>query len=136
VTAGPGRYAWFGVAAVALALALGGLASSFASGSPDGLERVADEQGISDRATGHALAGSPVADYSLRGAPNDTVGTGAAGVLGVLATLAAGSGVAVLLHRRRRSRADLPPAASGTAPSTAGAPTAAAPAPSARSPIR
>jgi hypothetical protein len=89
------------VVVVLVALAVTGFASRFASSAPDGLERVAEDHGFDDRASDHALADSPVADYSLRGIDDDVVATGAAGAIGVLATLGVGAAVAVVLQRGR-----------------------------------
>jgi cobalt/nickel transport system permease protein len=76
------------------------IVSGFASGSPDGLERVAEEQGFSDDAEDHDLAGSPVADYGVQGVDDDRVSTGLAGLIGVTVTFAAGLGLFHLVRRR------------------------------------
>jgi hypothetical protein len=91
-----------------LALVLAGGVSYYASSAPDGLAKVAADQGI-DSATGdHPLAGSPVADYEVRGVDDGRVSGGLAGVLGVVATLAIGG----VLFRvvRGGSRRDAPEA--------------------------
>ena len=48
---------------VAVGLAL--FASPFASGSPDGLEKVAQDKGFSETAADHGLSDSPVAGLCL-----------------------------------------------------------------------
>lgn len=83
-----------------VALVLAGGVSYYASASPDGLEKVATDQGFADRAEEHPLDDSPVSDYSTRGVGDDRLAGGLAGVLGVLATFAAG-GVLFWLVRRR-----------------------------------
>ena len=73
--------------ALAVALLLGPLASS----EPDGLEKVAEEEGFDDTADDHALADSPIADYD---GP-------VARVVGVLLTFGLGAGAFALIRSRR-----------------------------------
>jgi cobalt/nickel transport system permease protein len=84
-------------------IALAVLVSPYASSQPDGLEKVAADRGIDRDAVPHALDDSPLADYGVEGLDDSRLGTGLAGLVGVLATFAVGSGV-VLLARRRRHR--------------------------------
>lgn len=83
-------------------LLLAVFASPFASTDPDGLERVAIDQGFADTAQDHTLGGSPLADYSVEGVEGGTA-TGLAGLVGVGATFAVGLGV-LGIRRARRSR--------------------------------
>jgi PDGLE domain len=83
-----------------VALALAGGVSYYASASPDGLEKVATDQGFADRAEEHPLDDSPVADYSTPGVDDDRLAGGLAGALGVLATFAIGGTVFWLVRRR------------------------------------
>jgi hypothetical protein len=74
---------------VILAVALGvGLAAPFASSSPDGLERVAADQGFLDRGTAQA---APVPDYG--GSPL------VVGLSGFAGTLLVGLGGLALVRR-------------------------------------
>lgn len=103
--AGTGAIVAVGLAvAAALAVVVGPLASD----APDGLERVAIDQGFADTAEPHDLAGLPTADYAVRGVDDDDLGTGLAGLLGVALTFA-GTGALVWLVRRRSRRAGAPP---------------------------
>lgn len=61
--------------------------SGFASGEPDGLERVAIDEGFDATAEDSAVAGSPLADYGVEGVDDERIGTGIAGVIGVGITL-------------------------------------------------
>lgn len=100
-----GNLKLFLLAGLLVGLALAVFVSPLASGSPDGLEKVAKEQGFADTAADHALAGSPVAGYSVRGISGESMSTGAAGLIGTLLTF--GLGVAVFgLVRRGRSRSE------------------------------
>lgn len=89
----------FLLAGLLAALVLAGVVSSFASGSPDGLERVAADKGFAKTAEDHALAGTPLADYG-QGPDGDGIGTPLAGVLGVGITFAFGLGLFALVKRR------------------------------------
>jgi cobalt/nickel transport protein len=104
----------FLVAGLLVAFLLAGVVSSFASGSPDGLDRTARDGCTVDAAgeiTGgtcmaqkeqeHQLGGSPLADYAVRGIDNEYLATGLSGVLGVALTFAVGGGVFWLVRRRR-----------------------------------
>jgi cobalt/nickel transport system permease protein len=98
-----------GVVAVGLvvAAALVILVAPHASSSPDGLERVAAEQGIDAGARDHALSDGPLADYSLGGDGRSALGTAVAGLAGIAVTFAVGAG-AVWVFRRRRHQAAAP----------------------------
>lgn len=112
---GPTRfYVVFGV----IALLIAGLLSYLASSNPDGLDTatlngcdVTEVDGteqlsgecIAHNARDHALAGSPLADYTLGG--NDGL-VGVAGVIGVLVTFALAGGLFYLVRPRQRRWAD------------------------------
>lgn len=70
-----------------------------ASREPDGLEKVAIEEGFAGRETTHALEDAPTAGYTIEGS-GGAWGTVAAGLLGVAVTFALAGGL-VLLARRR-----------------------------------
>ena len=109
---------------VLVALLLAGVASWYASGSPDGLEKVAEDTGFSSTAEDHGLAGSPFADYATRGVGDERLSGGLAGVVGVGATLLLGGGL-FLVVRRRGADAPAPPGdgtRTGTALPDAGVP--------------
>jgi PDGLE domain len=95
---------WIAAGAVVLALALAGVVSFYASSEPDGLERVATDEGFIDTAQDHDLADSPLADYGVEGVDNDRVSVGLAGVVGVVVTLAAGGGLFWLVRKPQKPR--------------------------------
>ncbi|MEU7159352.1 energy-coupling factor ABC transporter permease [Streptomyces chrestomyceticus] len=109
------RRVW--LAGVAAALVCAGGVSYYASASPDGLEKVAEDQGIDAKAEEHAAKDSPLADYSVKDIANPRISGGLAGVIGVGATLAVGTGVFVVVRRRRGAARD---AAGAVADGTAG----------------
>ncbi|MET9672335.1 energy-coupling factor ABC transporter permease [Streptomyces sp. NPDC006482] len=98
-TAGSPRKLWIG--GVVTALVLAGFVSFYASASPDGLERVAADQGIDAKVEEHAAAGSPFADYGVRNVDDARLSGGLAGVIGVGVTLAVGTGAFWVVRRRR-----------------------------------
>lgn len=100
----------FVVAGSALALALAFFVSPLASSSPDGLEKVAADQGFDRTEEAHALAGSPTAGYELQGVDDDRISTGLAGILGVAVTSAVVGGLLVVVRRSRRAEPDPRPA--------------------------
>lgn len=85
-------------------LLLAGVASYYASAHPDGLEFVAEKTGFLHTAEDSATAGSPFADYGTSGL-GERLGTGVAGVIGVLVTLLLAGGLAVAVRRRRTTDA-------------------------------
>jgi len=95
-----------------VALLLAGAASYYASSSPDGLNRVASDMEFAEEAEDHALDGSPLAGYSLRGVDNERLSGGLAGVLGVGLTFVLGGAVALAVRRLgaapRRAERDTP----------------------------
>ena len=72
---------------LAVTLLVAGIASGFASSEPDGLEKVAIEEGFDETAEDHALGDFPLADYGIEGVENERLGTGLAGIIGVVITL-------------------------------------------------
>jgi hypothetical protein len=73
------------------------LVSPWASSSPDGLERVAEDQEFLDRAQDPGYTIIP--DYQFPGIENERVATVAAGVVGVVAVGAILVGAGMLLTR-------------------------------------
>ncbi|WP_020574017.1 PDGLE domain-containing protein [Actinopolymorpha alba] len=89
---------------VLIVLGLAGVVSFHASGSPDGLERVAEDHGFGHTAEDSATGDSPLADYATRGVDNPRLSGGIAGVAGVVVVLGLGTGIAYALRRRARDR--------------------------------
>ena len=95
------RWIWIGLAA---ALAVGGLLSLAASPAPDGLERVATDQGFLGRAAKTRLLGSPLSDYLFPGIADQRLAAGLAGFLGTLVLFALGCGVGWIVRCAARRR--------------------------------
>lgn len=94
------RLGTFVVAALVVAAALAVFVGPRASSAPDGLEKVAVDEGFVDTATDHALAGLPTADYGIRGIDDEHLSTGLAGLLGVALTFVVAGGLFLAVRRR------------------------------------
>ncbi len=91
----------FVAAGLLLAVALALFVSPFASSEPDGLERVAIDEGFADAADDSATADSPLADYTLDG--NDDGRSGAvSGIIGILVTFGFGTALFGVLRVLRK----------------------------------
>jgi cobalt/nickel transport protein len=90
----------FLIAGFVLSLVLAGVVSNFASSSPDGLEKVAEDIGFLDSAKDHTYADGPLADYGVKGIQNERLSTGTAGVIGVIATAGVSTGLFFVLRRK------------------------------------
>ncbi|MEU1598169.1 energy-coupling factor ABC transporter permease [Streptomyces sp. NPDC005708] len=82
-------------------LVLAGFVSFYASANPDGLEKVATDQGISQKAKPHTASDSPLAGYGVKDIGDARLSGGLAGVIGVGVTVVAGSAVFWAVRRRR-----------------------------------
>ncbi|MEV8568215.1 energy-coupling factor ABC transporter permease [Streptomyces sp. NPDC051322] len=83
------------------ALLLAGVVSFYASASPDGLEKVAHDQGIDAKESPHHSDGSPLAGYGVKDISDARISGGLAGVIGVGTTVVVGSGIFWVVRRRR-----------------------------------
>ena len=103
----------FLVGGLLVVLGLAFFVSPLASSSPDGLEKVARDQGFAGSADEHAFGDTPLADYG----GDDGVSTGVAGVIGVVITFGAAmilfGLIRVQAERKRRAEGD------GGSPATA-----------------
>ena len=91
----------FILAGLLISALLAGGASFYASSSPDGLEKVAEEIGFIDTAKDSSNADTALADYGVKGVENERLSVGVAGVIGVIATGAVSGGLFLLLRRKK-----------------------------------
>ncbi|MEU6613442.1 energy-coupling factor ABC transporter permease [Streptomyces parvus] len=98
----------FWITGLVSAFLLAGVVSFYASANPDGLERVAADQGIDEKAEEHGAADSPLADYGVGDIANARLSGGLAGVIGVSATVVVGTGVFWVIRRRKEEPGDTP----------------------------
>jgi hypothetical protein len=92
---------WVALGVVAVALLLAGVVSYYASSSPDGLNRVAQDKGFSDTEKDHGAADGPFSGYATKDVDNQRLSGGLAGVVGVAVVLVLAGGVAYVVRRRR-----------------------------------
>lgn len=95
----------FVIAAVLVSLVLAVVVSQFSAAAPDGLQRVALDQGFADQGQSHPLDGSLFAGYATVGVANETLSLAVAGAAGVAITLAVGTGLFMAARGRRRAPA-------------------------------
>ncbi|MBC9727287.1 energy-coupling factor ABC transporter permease [Streptomyces sp. TRM68367] len=107
------------ITGLATSLVLAGVVSFYASANPDGLEKVAADQGIDKKAEEHAAADSPLADYGVKDITDARLSGGLAGTIGVGATVLVGSGVFWAVRRRRTSESSSETTSESTTGSTA-----------------
>ncbi len=109
------RSVW-AIVAVGLAIALfaAGFVSYYASSSPDGLEKVAEDHGFLQNATDSANAALPTAGYAITGFDSERVSVGLAGVIGVVVMAVVAFALFGLLARGKTTVE--PPATGGLPP--------------------
>ena len=75
--------------AILVAVILAVFVSPWASSSPDGLEKKAEEKGFMEKAEERepAWKHSPMPDYTVESIKNERVSTGVSGLIGVILTL-------------------------------------------------
>lgn len=86
-----------------LAVAIAVFLSPFASPSPDGLERVAEDKGFLHLAEGVELIKAWMPDYVFPGIANEALATSLAGLVGTLLVFGVLSGVGLILTRRGKA---------------------------------
>ena len=96
------------VLGLAISLAVGGILSLFASPEPDGLERVAEDEGFIGRAVDRPLVESPMPDYRFPGIADERLATGVSGFIGTLLVFVVGWGIAALARKKGRAGASTP----------------------------
>lgn len=95
----------FLAAGLVVAYLLAFVVSPEASSKPDGLNKVAIDQGFNRSEKPHALEDdSPTAGYAVEGIDNERLSTGLAGIIGVTVTFAIAGGLFLLVRRTGRSR--------------------------------
>jgi len=81
------------------ALVLAFFISPFASGSPDGLEKVAEDKGFLEKGEIAPFVNSPVPDYTWPGIKHEGTATGLAGIFGTLIVFGIAYGIGVIIKR-------------------------------------
>ena len=90
------------ILALALAIGLATAAAPFASGAPDGLERVAQDQAFLDAGRpAPAQAAAPAPGYAFPGVDDPRLATALAGFAGTLLVFGVAAGAVALIRRPR-----------------------------------
>ncbi|MEW6235923.1 MAG: PDGLE domain-containing protein [Candidatus Omnitrophota bacterium] len=89
-----------------LALFVAVVLSPFASPSPDGLERVAEDHGFLSKAAEGPMTPPMIPDYAMPGISSEKLATSAAGFVGTLILYFGGYGMARLLKSRKNAASD------------------------------
>jgi PDGLE domain-containing protein len=90
------------ILALAVAIVLATAFSPFAANSPDGLEKVAEQQGFADRGRlAPVQESAPAPDYAFPGVEDARLASALAGLAGALGVFALGAGVAAAVRRPR-----------------------------------
>jgi cobalt/nickel transport protein len=91
----------FLIGGLLVTIGLATVVSGFASSSPDGLERVAEDKGFLETARDHLFADGPLAGYAVKGVGNERLSTGLSGLIGVLVTFGVALSLFALVRGRR-----------------------------------
>ena len=86
-------------------MVVGVVVSQFAASNPDGLGRVAIDNGFEESATDHALSSSWFSDYATAGISNESVSLAVAGLRLCITLLVGGGVVSASRSTRRRQTA-------------------------------
>ena len=106
------------VTGLLLALLLAGVASYYAATAPDGLNRVAEDQGFAATEEQRNTV-TPLADYETEGVADDRLSGGLAGVAGCVVVLLLAGGLTRVLRTRGAAE---PHAGADSGPDTAAVP--------------
>ena len=96
------------ITGVLLTLLLAGVVSYYASRSPDGLNRVAEDHGFARTGRDHGSGDRPLAGYEVPGVDHPRMAHGLAGVAGTAVVLVVAGSGALLLRRRSGERPERP----------------------------
>lgn len=84
------------------ALILAFFISPFASSSPDGLEKVAEDKGFLEKGEVAPAINSPIPDYAWPGVNKESLATGLAGIFGTLIVFGAAYGIGTIVKIVKR----------------------------------
>jgi hypothetical protein len=85
-----------------ISLIIAGVVSYYADPNPDGLERVAEDQGFIEDAADSANAEIFASDYGIAGVEDERLSVGLAGALGIVVMIVVGFGLFWFLGRGKK----------------------------------
>ncbi len=88
-------------AGLIISLVIAGVISLYASSSPDGLERIAEDKGFSSK--GKEVIRSPMSDYAIPGISNFKLAASLAGLIGTLLIFLLMYGIGKALKGEKRN---------------------------------
>ncbi len=91
------KHVLFGLLA---SLFLAWVLSPFASQSPDGLEKVAEDKGFLEKGEAEPVHRAPIPDYAWPHVKSERLATSLAGVAGTLIVFTVGFGIAALIRKK------------------------------------
>ena len=94
----------FYASALLVSVLLAGGASFYASSSPDGLEKVAEDVGIIETAKDHTFSDFTLSDYGIAGLENARLSVGFAGLIGVVVTALVALGLFMFSRKKAPSK--------------------------------
>ena len=93
----------FYISGFVVSLFLAGVVSFYASSSPDGLEKVAEDIGFIQTEKEHTNSDGALADYGVKGIENERASVGVAGIIGVIGTaVVAGVGFKLIARKPKK----------------------------------
>ena len=90
----------FYISGFVISLFLAGVVSFYASSSPDGLEKAAEDVGFIETSKDHSFGDFTLADYGFKGLENARLSVGFAGLIGVAATALIAMGLFRLIRKK------------------------------------
>jgi cobalt/nickel transport protein len=90
----------FFAAALLVSALLAGVVSFYASSSPDGLEKVAEDVGFIETAKEHTFGDFTLSDYGISGLENARLSVGFAGLIGVVVTALIAMALFMLIRKK------------------------------------
>ncbi|CAN5501654.1 hypothetical protein BH24ACT4_BH24ACT4_11360 [soil metagenome] len=106
----------FLLAGLVVAAGLAFFVSPQASSQPDGLEKVAADEGFGENAEDHALADGPTADYTVKGVDNEALSTGLSGLIGIAVVFAVAGALFLVVRRTGGHSVASDPSPEGSSP--------------------
>ncbi len=85
-----------------IAVALAFFFSPFASQSPDGLEKVAEDEGFLHKGEGQEVFSAPIPDYAMPNVKHEGLATSLAGLVGTVLTFGVAFGLGYLIRRKAK----------------------------------